>query len=143
MPDIHNQHSSKGSGLTRLLRRRRRIVRNQRRYGGKNIKSWAEYSSVPLQTTGDHSSPNRWVYVFFGIAAPLLPFFMMLMAAIGAREEASLTSWASSANIAGLFLLFAVPFILFAALLLAGTKVRIHLEKAEAKRREANRPPAP
>lgn len=126
-------------GLIRLLRRRRRIGRNQRRYGGKGIKSWAEYSSVPLQTTGDHSAPNRWAYVFLGVAAPLLPFFLFLMAAIGARDEASLTVWASSTNIAGLLLLFAVPFVLFAALLLIATKVRIWLEARSASRRAARK----
>lgn len=132
-----DRDASPKGGLTRLLRRRRRIVRNLRRYGGKNIKGWAEYSSVPLQTTGDHSGPNRWAYVLLGVAAPLLPFLLFLMAAIGARDEASLTAWASWTNITGLLLLFAAPFVLFAALLLIATKVRIWLEARAASRRLA------
>lgn len=123
------------TGLPRLLRRRRRIGRNQRRYGGKSITGWAEYSSVPLQTTGDHSGSSRWAYVVLGVAAPLLPFFLFVIAAIGARDNFALTVWVSETNIAGLLLLFCAPFVLFAALLLIGTKVRIWLEGRLATRR--------
>lgn len=60
-----------------------------------------------------------------------------MIAAIGARDNFALTVWVSETNIAGLLLWFCMPFVLFAALLLIGTEVRIWLEGKQAKRRSA------
>lgn len=122
--------------LTRLLRRRRRISRNQRRFGGKTFRSWGEYASVPFSVSADPSRKNLWLYAIIGVAAPLLPALFVAISVAAAANEPGKTFWTEAYRYTSIGLMFAVPILGFAALLVIGTKVHIWLDQREAKRRQ-------
>jgi len=122
-------------GLARLNRRRRRIRRNQRHYGGKTIVSWAEYSAVTLTRTGDTSQVNQWAYILIGTGGILLPFFLIAIAFVASEDNVSI--WTRILHFAEVGLWFVVPILVFVAILLMGSAVQTYLDKAAAKRRAA------
>ena len=130
------------TGLPRLLRRRRRIGRNQRRYGGKNITGWAEYSSVPVAVSGDGSKANFWVYALVGIGAPLLPAVIYTVAWVAAGHTPSTPIWTRLADYFPVAIMVVLPISVFALLLIGGSKVRIWLDRRETRKRQAEKGPA-
>lgn len=130
------------SGLTRLLRRRRRIGRNQRRHGGKNITGWAEYSSVPVTVSGDGSKSNFWVYALVGIGAPLLPALIYTVAWMAAAHTPSTPIWSRLGDYVPVVIMVILPVSVFALLLIAGSRVRIWLDRRETRKRQAGKSPA-
>lgn len=127
------------SGLPRLLRRRRRIGRNQRRYGGKSITGWAEYSAVPVTASGDGSKANFWVYALVGIGAPLLPAVIYSVAWVAASHSAETPIWSRLGDYLPIAIMVLLPVCAFALLLIAGLRIRIWLDRREARKRQAEK----
>lgn len=127
------------SGLPRLLRRRRRIGRNQRRYGGKEITSWAEYSPAPLTVSGDGSQTNFWFYALAGVAAPMVPFLLWTIAWVASTHNESTPFWTRVGDFLPIAMMVLLPATVFALLLVAGTRIRIWLDRREALRRQARK----
>lgn len=127
------------SGLRRLLRRRRRIGRNQRRYGGKEITSWAEYSPAPLTVSGDGSQTNFWVYALAGVAAPMVPFLLWAIAWVASTHNDSTPFWSRLGDFLPIAMMVLLPVGAFALLLIAGTRIRIWQDRQEALRRPARK----
>ncbi|MBA4227407.1 MAG: hypothetical protein C0456_12320 [Hyphomonas sp.] len=69
------------TGISRLNRRRRRIVRNQRHYGNKTTTGWAEYAPVTLTKTGDRSFFSQLALFLMGLGALILPIYIFVMLA--------------------------------------------------------------